>query len=205
MSEVCFESQSMTESQMVKSTLQGNLDAFNQLVIAYQDIAFNLAYRLIGEGASAEDIVQEAFLSAYQQLHTFRYGSFKSWLLRIVTNACYDEMRRWKRQPLVYLTAADGDQDIQESWICLRDPGETPEEISLNSELNSAIQKGLISLDVEFRSVIILVDILEMGYAEAAQILDVPIGTVKSRLLRARARMRYSISGYLNAFQGFPN
>lgn len=195
----------MTESQMVDSTLQGNLDAFNHLVIAYQDIAFNLAYRLIGERASAEDIVQDAFLSAYQKLQTFRYGSFKSWLLRIVTNACYDEMRRWKRQPVVYFAVAERDQDIQESLICFQDPGETPEEISINSELNSAIQKGLLSLDAEYRSVIILVDILEMGYAEAAQVLDVPIGTVKSRLLRARARMRYSISGYLNTFQGFSN
>ncbi len=191
-----------TESQMIKSTLQGNLNAFNHLVIAYQDIAFNLAYRLIGDRASAEDIVQDAFLSAFRKLHTFRYGSFKSWLLRIVANACYDEMRRWKRQPVVYFAAEEGDQEIQEAWFCLVDPGETPEEISLNSELNSAIQKGLLSLDVEYRSVIILVDILEMGYAEAAQVLGVPIGTVKSRLMRARARMRYSISGYMNTFQG---
>ena len=183
---------------MVRSTLQGNLDAFNHLVIAYQDMAYNLAYRLIGERTIAEDIVQDAFLCAYQKLQTFRYGSFKSWLLRIVTNACYDELRRWKRRPEVVLAAADEDQDSQESLIWLRDPGSTPEEISLNSELSSTIQSGLFSLDLEQRSVIILVDLLEVGYAEAAEILGVPIGTVKSRLRRARSRMRYSVAAYLN-------
>ncbi len=93
----------LDEAKMVAYALEGDLDAFNRLVLAYQDVAYNVAFRVTGERTSAEDAVQDAFISAYRKLKTFRGGSFKAWLLRIVTNACLDELRRQKRRPAVPL------------------------------------------------------------------------------------------------------
>jgi RNA polymerase sigma-70 factor (ECF subfamily) len=89
----------MDEVELIQYAQKGDLDAFNRLVLAYQDMVYNQAYRVIGESDAAEDATQEAFISAYRKIHTYRGGSFKAWLLRIVTNACYDELRRRKRRP----------------------------------------------------------------------------------------------------------
>lgn len=89
----------MDEKALIQDALQGDLDAFNRLVLAYQDRVYNQAYRVLGESQAADDATQEAFISAYKNLRSFRGGSFRAWLLRIVTNACYDELRRRKRRP----------------------------------------------------------------------------------------------------------
>jgi len=89
----------MDENALIQAARRGDLDAFNTLVLAYQHQVYNLAYRIMGEAAAASDAAQEAFISAYKNLKSFRGGSFKSWLLRIVTNACYDDLRRRKTPP----------------------------------------------------------------------------------------------------------
>jgi len=89
----------MDEAALVSAAQQGDLDAFNRLVLAYQDMAYNLAYRMLSDENAAADATQNAFLSAYKNLRAFRGGSFKAWLLRTVTNACYDELRRRQRRP----------------------------------------------------------------------------------------------------------
>jgi len=93
----------MDEAALIRQAQQGDLDAFNRLVLAYQDLAFNVAYRLMSDPAEAQDVTQDAFVSAYRKLDSFRGGSFKAWLLRIVTNAGYDALRKRKRQPVVPL------------------------------------------------------------------------------------------------------
>jgi RNA polymerase sigma-70 factor (ECF subfamily) len=178
------------EPKMVAYALEGDLDAFNRLVIAYQDMAYNVAYRVMGERTSAEDAVQDAFISAYRKLKSFRGGSFKAWLLRIVTNACLDELRRQKRRPSVPLQPANSEDDEIESPAWLEDPGETPEEAVLRTELSAAIQNCLNRLENDFRVVVVLVDIQGMDYAEAAEAVNSPLGTIKSRLARARAKMQ---------------
>jgi RNA polymerase sigma-70 factor (ECF subfamily) len=141
-------------------------------------------------------MTQDAFLSAYRKLKTFRGGSFKAWLLRIVTNACYDELRRYKRRPIVALEPVGPDQEEIESPFWLEDPGESPEETAERTELSAAIQHCLDELDVDFRAVVVMVDVQGMDYKEAAETLDSPLGTIKSRLARARGRMQDCLKGF---------
>lgn len=186
----------MDESALIASAQQGDLDAFNRLVLAYQDLVFSQAYRMMGEAEAAEDITQEAFISAYRKIDSYRGGSFKAWLLRIVTNASYDELRRLKRRPTTPLEPLDEDDDEIESPRWLADPGETPEEFAERDELGRALQQCLGELPEEFRSVVVLVDMHGLDYAEAAQSMGKPLGTVKSRLARARLRLRDCLQGY---------
>lgn len=186
----------MELSNLIQESLDGDLDSFNQIVLEYQDMVYYQAYRVIGEPDAAEDATQEAFISAYQKLHTYRGGSFKSWLLRIVTNACYDELRRRQRQPVTALKPEDDHGEEMNSPKWMEDPAEKPEEILQRSELSDAIQRCLNALDDKFRSVVVLVDIQGMDYATTAEIVDRPLGTIKSRLARARLSLQECLEGF---------
>ena len=186
----------MDETALIQDALRGDLDAFNRLVLAYQDMLYNQAYRIMGEPAAAEDATQEAFISAYRKLRTYRGGSFCAWLLRIVTNACYDELRRRKRRPTTPLEPTDNYNEEIESPRWMADPGESPEDYTARAELSEAIQHCLDELSVDFRTVVVLVDVQGMDYAEAAEVVGKPLGTVKSRLSRARQGMRDCLQGF---------
>lgn len=185
----------MDEIGLIQSAKKGDLDAFNRLVLEYQDIAFNVAYRLMNDPASAEDITQDAFISAFRKLKSFRGGSFKAWLLRIVTNSSYDELRRHKRRPSTSLEPISGDDEI-ESPAWLADPGESPEEIAARGELAKAIHNCLDKLGADFKTVVILVDLQGFEYSEAAETIKKPLGTVKSRLARARLQMQNCLQSF---------
>ncbi|NOQ40170.1 MAG: sigma-70 family RNA polymerase sigma factor, partial [Anaerolineales bacterium] len=152
----------MDLKDQIKNSLKGDLDSFNQIVLEYQNLVYNQAYRIIGEPDAAEDAVQEAFISAYKKLHTYRGGSFKSWLLRIVSNACYDEFRRRKRQPVAPLYPENQNGNETESVSWLEDTEEKPEEFVLRNELSEAIQICLDRLEFEFRTIVVLVDLQGM-------------------------------------------
>jgi RNA polymerase sigma-70 factor (ECF subfamily) len=184
------------ETALIQAAREGDLDSFNRLVLAYQDLVFNHAYRMMGEDESADDATQSTFISAYNHLNSFRGGSFKAWLLRIVTNACYDELRRRKRRPTVPLEPLDDTGEEVESARWMIDTAEQPEERAERVELQRAIQHCLDNLPVEFRSAVIMVDIQGMDYSEASQVVRKPIGTIKSRLARARLRMRDCLNGF---------
>lgn len=186
----------MDEIALIQAAQQGDLDAFNRLVLHYQDMAFNVAYRLLGEDASAADATQEAFIAAYRHLDRFRGGSFKAWLLRIVVNGSYDELRRQKRWPQTELEPenADGEDNAEPGWLA--DPSAGPQELSERAELAAAIQRCLKELDADFRNAVVLVDVQGLDYSEAAQIMKRPVGTVKSRLARARTRMQTCLQGF---------
>ncbi len=186
----------MDEIALIQDAQQGNLDAFNRLILAYQDRVYNQAYRVLGESHAADDATQEAFISAYKNLRSFRGGSFRAWLLRIVTNACYDELRRRKRRPTTSLEPLDEDGDEIESPRWISDPGELPEDNVVRAELGQAIQHCLDKLPTDFRVVVVLVDVQGMDYLEAASVVGKPLGTVKSRLARARNRMRECLQGF---------
>lgn len=185
----------MDETALIQAASQGDLDAFNRLVLAYQDMVYTQAYRMMGEQEAAEDASQDAFISAYRKLDSYRGGSFKAWLLRIVTNICYDELRRRKRRPTTPLEPLDNENEEIESPRWLSDPGESPEESAERSELARALQRCLDGLSPEFRAVVALVDVQGLDYSEAALALGTPLGTVKSRLARARTRMRDCLRG----------
>ena len=186
----------MDESTLIDFAKQGDLDAFNRLVLTYQDVAFNVAYRLMGDPAEAEDVTQDAFISAYRKLNTFRGGSFKAWVLRIVTNAAYDALRKRKRRPTTPLEPLNPDDEEVESPVWMADPGESPEDTAARTELSRAIQDCLDGLDVDFRAVVVMVDVQGLGYNETAAAVGKPLGTVKSRLARARLRMQDCLQGY---------
>ncbi len=186
----------MDEPGLIADAQRGDLDAFNRLVLFYQDMVYTQAYRMMGEQAAAEDATQDAFIAAYRKLSTYRGGSFKAWLLRIVTNNCYDELRRRKRRPTTPLEPTDDDDEEIESARWLADPSETPEAGVERSEVRRAIQNCLNGLPEEFRVVVALVDLQGMDYTEAAGVIGKPLGTVKSRLARARTRLRECLRGY---------
>ena len=186
----------MDEQALIQDALDGNLDAFNGLVLHYQDIAYNVAYRVMGEHGAASDACQEAFISAYQKLHQYRGGSFKSWLLRIVTNACYDELRRRQRRPVAALTPETDDGEMLEDPYWIEDDQASPEEQSEQAALEKAIQHCIGELEEKFRTILVLVDVEGMDYDAASDIVNTPLGTVKSRLARARSRVQDCLQGF---------
>ncbi|MCX6072315.1 MAG: sigma-70 family RNA polymerase sigma factor, partial [Chloroflexi bacterium] len=179
----------MDEAELLRLAQRGDLDAFNRIVLVHQTRAYNVALRILGDGEAAADATQEAVISAYRNLRSYRGGSFRAWLLRIVTNACYDELRRRKRRPttsLEDLTAEPEDGAPQfEEWLASQADG--PERLSERSELVHAIQDCLDRLPDEFRIVAVLADVQGCDYEEVSSAIGKPLGTVKSRLARARA------------------
>lgn len=186
----------MDEIALIQAAKTGDLDSFNRLVLVYQDMVYSHAYRIIGEEESADDATQTTFISAYNHINSFRGGSFKAWLLRIVTNACYDELRRRKRRPTVPLEPLDDTGEEVESAHWMVDPGDQPEDQIQRVELQRAIQHCLDRLPDEFRTTVVLVDIQGLDYFEASQAIGKPIGTIKSRLARARLRLRDCLNGF---------
>lgn len=177
----------MDELELIAQSQRGDLRAFNQLVLKHQTTVYNLAYRILGDGDAAADATQDAFVSAYKAIGRFRGGSFKAWLLRIVTNACYDQLRIKQRRP----TESLDDMLVEpEHDSTLRDESEGPEDFALRQELGGAIQSGLDSLPPDQRVVLILSDIEGMSYEEIADATRISLGTVKSRLSRARSKLR---------------
>lgn len=174
----------MDEGDLIKASQQGDINAFNQLVLTHQQTVYNLAYRIIGEAEEAEDVTQDVFISAYRGLPKFRGGSFKGWLLRIATNSCYDRIRHHRRHPQTSLEETvieDGGPVSSET---------SPDEHALRQELASYIQRGLASLPPEMRVVVVLSDVQDMSYDDIAKITRSSLGTVKSRLSRGRAHLR---------------
>ena len=186
----------MDEAYLIEAAQHSDLDAFNTLVLSYQDYVYNQAYRIMGDEAAASDAVQEAFVAAYQNIRAFRGGSFRAWLFRIATNACYDELRQRKRRPSTSLEPLDDSGEEIESPQWLADPGEGPEEALVRTQLANAIQHCLEELPQEYRTVAVLVDVQGMDYDDAAQVIRKPLGTVKSRLSRARMRLRDCLQGF---------
>lgn len=192
----------MDEILLIQDAQKGDLDAFNRLVLAYQDQVYNQAYRIIGEAEAAADAAQDAFISAYHHLNSYRGGSFRAWLLRIVTNSCYDELRRRQRRPTAPLEPLDDAGEEIESPAWMVDPSDGPEDEMERAELRRAIQHCLEGLNVEFRAVVVLVDVQGMDYVEAAQVIGKPLGTVKSRLARARVRLQDCLKGFGELLSG---
>lgn len=177
----------MDERALISAARKGDRRAFNQLVLHYQGLAYNVAYRILGDPDAAADATQDAFFSAYRAMPKFRGGIFKSWLLRIVTNACYDQLRVKQRRP----TSSLDDLPIEaDHTYYLKDSAEQPDEYVERQELNRFIEAGIATLPLEQRTVLVLSDVQGMSYEEVADVLNISLGTVKSRLSRGRAKLR---------------
>ena len=180
----------MDEAALVEQARDGDLNAFNRLVLEYQDMAFNLAARMLDDPDGAADVTQTAFLSAYKSMDTFRGGSFRAWVLRMVSNACYDELRRRKRRPTISLEPVNDDDEEMESPAWIADDGPSPEDELERSELDHALQTCLGGLGDEFRTVVLMIDVEGLDYQEVSDATGKPLGTIKSRLARARLKLR---------------
>ncbi len=182
----------MEESQLIAMAKEGDLDAFNRLVLSYQNFVYSIAYRMMYAEDAAADASQEAFILAYRKIRSHRGGSFKAWLARIVTNVCLDELRRNKRHPEDSLEEegefSEGLDASLPGPMIKGDPG--PERVLEQMEVAQAIEDCIRHLPEEFRAVLVLVDVQGFGYKESSSMLKRSIGTVKSRLARARARVR---------------
>lgn len=179
----------MDEQGYIAAAQHGDVPAFNQLVRSYQSLVFHTAFRVLGDGDAAADATQDAFVSAYKHIKAFRGGSFKAWLLRIVTNSCYDQLRAKQRKPTASLDALLVDPENPAPGLG-EAREEAPDAYAERQELAEWIQKGLQTLPVDQRMTLVLSDIDGFAYEEIAVATNTNVGTVKSRLSRARAHLR---------------
>jgi RNA polymerase sigma-70 factor (ECF subfamily) len=186
----------MDEQTLIHAAQHGNLEAFNELVLMYQDFLFRVAVNILHDEDAAEDVTQQAFLSAFRSLGTFRGGSLRSWLCRILVNASYDELRRLSRAKILPLQEPNQDGEETGPILWLSDPDPSPEAQVETSEMLNAIKTCLEALPKHYRLVVSLVDVDGFSYDEAAEALGVPVGTIKSRLARARDSLRAGLQRY---------
>ena len=166
----------------------GDLTAFNALVLRFQDAVYSLTLRMLGDPASAEDVTQDAFIRAWQRFETFRGGSFRSWLFTIAANRARDELRRRGRRPSTSLDEARDDPNRAD--LDPPDAGPTAHDLVEQAELRRALEAALRTLPDDWREIVVLADVQGLDYAEVAAVVGIPVGTVKSRLSRARGRLR---------------
>jgi len=186
------------EETLIKAAANGNLETFNQLVLKYQDMAYNHALALLNDPVLAQDATQESFIKAFQSIGGFRGGSWRGWLLKIVTNSAYDILRRFHRHPIQPLFPENANGEETESATWLSDPTASVQETVEQKEFSEDLYRIINELPEAFRSVLTLVDIFELDYAETAQSLNIPMGTVKSRVARARLQVQEKLRGRLS-------
>ena len=178
---------------MISRARGGDRDAFGELVEQYRDNVYRLAYRMCGNAYDADEAAQEAFVAAWRALPNFRGDAkFSTWLYRLTTNAAIDVMRREKR----HQTVGDGEM------MDLADDADSPQETVERTEQQEAVQKALATLSEEYREVLLLRYMEELDYAEIADVLQLPSGTVKSRINRAKAALKTALLKSGNIFGG---
>lgn len=179
------------QENIIARARRGDADAFEQLVVAYRDQVFRLALRMCGNEADADEVAQEAFLSAWKALPNFRGDSqFSTWLYQLTSHAAIDLMRREKRQ-----IAAE---DITE--VSAPDPAPGPQQQAEQSETRQAVRDAMAQLSPEYRQIVVLRFLQELSYEEIGAVLKLPPGTVKSRLNRAKSQLKDILSKRGNLF-----
>jgi len=183
----------MNELLLISCARGGDREAFGELVEQYRDNVYRLAYRMCGNAYDADEAAQEAFVAAWRALPNFRGDAkFSTWLYRLTTNAAIDVMRREKR----HQTVGDGEM------VDLADDADSPQETVERTEQQEAVQKALATLSEEYREVLLLRYMEELDYAEIAEVLQLPSGTVKSRINRAKAALKTALLKSGNIFGG---
>ncbi len=189
-----------TANRRKEEETQARLEKYNQLVLEHQDAVFRQALWILGDEDAAADAAQETFLRAYRYLDRFNGGPFRPWVLKIATNYCLDQLRRWKRHATVSMEAhyENGEEIEVPSWLA--DPGLPVEKQVEVSELQARVQQAINRLPQNYRTAVILVDIQAMDYQEAASALGIHLGTFKSRLCRARSQLQKWLEADRRAF-----
>ncbi len=180
------------ELHLVRRAAEGDQAAFEQLVLTYQKPVYNLALRMTGNTDDAYDLSQEAFLNAWRGLPSFKFDSaFSTWLYRLASNACISFLRAKKRRAAVSTVFLDEDDEEQEFPI--PDPAPLPEECVVRREEHASIEAALGELEVEYREALCLCVFGGQSYQQIAETLGVKEGTVKSRIFRAREKLRKNL------------
>jgi len=175
----------LDDEGLVRRAQQGDQAAFAGLVARYQRYVYNLAYRLLRDAQQAEDLAQEAFLRAWRGLGNFRgQARFTTWLYRIVTNLCYTHLKELRRE----LVVADDDLET----LTMPSAQEPPAAVEA-AEQRAFLHRQIAALPTKYRLVITLFYLQELSYQEIAQVLDLPLGTVKTHLFRARERLQQQL------------
>ena len=183
----------LNEKDLIRKAKQGDMFAFEELILKHEKIVYNLALRMMNHSEDAQDIAQEVFLKAYRSLANFdERSAFSTWLYRITHNTCIDEMRKRKGKQTYSLEeeleSEDGSMQRQ-----VADAGDTPEESLLRAEQKSEILQALDTLLEEHKAAVVLRDVKGLSYEEIAEILELSLGTVKSRISRARNQLKTEI------------
>ncbi len=185
----------LLEQTLIIRSQQGYLDAFNQLILQYQDAIYRYAASLANDPDLAADITQESFIKAFQHIGSLKGNSFRAWLFKIASNTARDLARRSARHPMLSLYPEDENGEENDSPAWLIDPNTSVEAFVQQRETSKQLSRFLNELSAERRNILILIDLHGMDYVEAAQILNIPLGTVKSRLARARLEMKNKMLG----------
>ena len=176
------------EAAIVRKVLGGDANAFETLVLEYEKNVYNIALRMTGNSEDAADMTQEAFIKAYNSLQSFRGDSkFSVWLYRIVSNVCLDFLRSKNRRPTVSLSVED--DDGEDAQLDVADESQSPELLLDRKLTRDSVRRGLDSLPPDYRQILLLREIQGLSYDEIAQALSLEVGTVKSRIFRARKRL----------------
>jgi RNA polymerase sigma-70 factor (ECF subfamily) len=182
---------------LLEQARDGSLDAFNQLVEVYQDHLWSLVVRMVPDRDQAADAVQEAFFSAYRNMRSFRGGSVRSWLSRIAINAAMDQQRYKKRRP-----AQPYPELEDESWQPPATEDADPVRTAMQGERTRVLNTALAAITPDQRAAIVLFDVEGYDYAEIAEMTNVSLGTVKSRIHRGRLALRERLEGSIGLFRG---
>ncbi|HWQ30639.1 MAG TPA: sigma-70 family RNA polymerase sigma factor [Negativicutes bacterium] len=190
------------EKLLVKKSQTGDIESFELLISSYDKKAYNIAYRVMGNEEDAKDMAQEALLRVFRSIKDFKgQSSFSTWLYRIVTNVCLDELRRRKNDKHISI-----DSTVQtengEMHMELCSDKETPESVYERVEQRELIKKAIQELNDEYRSVIVLRDIQGFSYDEISTMLECSLGTVKSRINRARSMLREKLKTSMELSRG---
>ena len=176
------------EAMAIQQVLDGDVNAFEPIVKEYEKNVYNLALKMTGNPEDAADISQEAFIKAYHSLNSFRGDSkFSVWLYRIVSNVCLDFLRSKNRRPTVSLSVED--DDGEDTQLDVADESQSPELLLDRKLTRDSVRRGLDSLPPDYRQILLLREIQGLSYDEIAQALSLEVGTVKSRIFRARKRL----------------
>ncbi len=191
----------MEEKALVQKAAAGDRASFEQLVICYQTQVYNLALRMVGNDADAQDLAQEAFVRAWRALASFQFSSqFSTWLYRLTSNICIDFLRAQKKRTTISLTVLQEEDGSQ--WD-MRDPKPLPEEQMMVQEEREVLLAAIASLDIAYRQILLLRVVDGCSYQQIGKILGIREGTVKSRLARAREQLRKNLTQAGNHFASF--
>jgi len=185
--------QNQEDERLVARAQQGDLDAFNRLVVRHERALYNVCLRLLRDPSQAEDATQDAFIRAWGAIDSFRGGQVRPWLLRIATNRAYDLLRSKSRRPAESLDSQPF--EIEPEWTSQAPGAEQPETFATRSELSAHLEHALAVLPEDQRLAIILSDVQGYAYEEIAEVMNVAVGTIKSRISRGRSRLRAVLQG----------